>query len=482
MAATRQLMKDLGIPAFGLALLFAATASAAQTESAGGKYEATWKSLDSRPVASWWRDAKFGIFIHWGPYAVPAYAPVRADGKFDWDGYAEWYQGKLIVGKGPFLKHHAEKHHNAPYGNFAAEFKARDYNPREWARLFKKAGARYVVLTSKHHDGYALWPSPEQPYYNAKALGPGRDLARMFCDAMRAEGLKRGFYFSMLEYANPLYPGKRDSKTTAASLDIREWNRRVNIPQLKELVNNYEADIIWPDGEWDYTSGEHGVREFLAWLFNESKMKDSVVVNDRWGSDCRGRHGGHYTTEYALEGGDTSGGSDVHPWEECRGIGGSFGYNAEETPVHYMTRERCIETLVSCVSRGGNLLLNVGPDADGRIPAIQQDRLLAMGAWLDVNGEAIYGSRAWKGADPARRSERIYFTEKTNAVYMFVFDWPKAGLLVDKPGNVKKVTLLGLDRELPFKVEGTGVRADTSSITPADLPGAAPWVFRFERF
>ena len=147
-------------------LVFAA-AAAACASMAFAEYEAKWESLDSRPVPQWWQDAKFGIFIHWGPYAVPAFGNITKDGKFAWDCYAEWYQGFMLKGKKPYLEHHEKFYHNAPYGNFAAQFKAEHFDPAEWARLFKQAGAKYVVLTSKHHDGYALWPSPESPYYNA---------------------------------------------------------------------------------------------------------------------------------------------------------------------------------------------------------------------------------------------------------------------------------------------------------------------------
>lgn len=436
-------------------------------------YEPKWESLDRRPTPAWWTEAKFGIFIHWGPYAVPAFAPTTKDGKFSWDCYSEWYQGFMLKGKKPYLDHHKSHYGDAPYGNFAAEFKAENFDPAAWAELFKKAGAKYVVLTSKHHDGYALWPTPEQPYYNAVAMGSGRDLAKEFCAAMRAAGLRRGFYFSMLEYANPNYPGIRDGKPSPKAWTIEEWNRRINLPQLKELAEEYEADIIWPDGEWDYESARHCSKEYLAWLFNESKVKDTVVVNDRWGKECRGHHGGHFTTEYALEGGDTSGDSAAHPWEECRGIGNSFGYNRFETPKDYMTRERCVETLVNCVSRGGNLLLNVGPTSDGRIPAIMQDRLLAIGRWIDVNGEAIYGSHRWAAAPKDFAKKKIYFTQKGDAVYMTVFakDLDK----VEVPGlaDVKSVTMLGTAKKVGWKVEDGLLEIEL----PKFAPGASPVEF-----
>ncbi len=445
--------------------------------AAAEKYEANWKSLDSRPVPQWWTDAKFGVFIHWGPYAVPAFAPTPKAGHFDFAYYSEWYQGFLRQGKSAFVNHHKQQYRNAPYGNFAARFTAENFDAAAWAKLFKDAGAKYVVLTSKHHDGFALWPSPESPYYNAVALGSGRDLAREFVDAMAAAGLKRGFYYSMLEYANPLYPAKRDGTTGPAALKIGEWNRRVNIPQLKELATDYKADIIWTDGEWDYTSDEHGSKEFLAWLYNESPVKDTVVANDRWGSDCRGKHGGHYTTEYAMEGGDQSGRSNVHPWEECRGIGNSFGYNRFETPANYMSREKCLETLVRCVSAGGNLLLNVGPTADGLIPAIMQDRLLAMGAWLKVNGEAIYATTR---GDLQTDAKRVYFTRKGNVRYAIDFRGDGTPFAVKGAPKNAKVALVGSTAAVETRAENDALVIVPPTFAPAAAPCEHAWVYRIE--
>ncbi len=456
-------------------LSFAAAFAQEAGSPAGVKYEAKWESLDKRPTPSWWTEAKFGIFIHWGPYAVPAYAPVLPGGRFSWDGYAEWYQGKMLTGKKAFSDHHKKFYGNAPYANFAAEFKARFYDPAKWADIFKRAGAKYVVLTSKHHDGYALWPSAQSPYYNSVAVGSGRDLAGEFCKAMRDAGLKRGFYYSMLEYANPLYPGGRDSKKSPDALSIADWNKVVNFPQMKDLVERYEADIIWPDGEWDYTGSQHGSEGFLAWLFNESKMKDSVVINDRWGRDCRGRHGGHYTTEYGHAEGAAKSEEIQHPWEECRGIGGSFGYNQFETTEHYMTREKCVETLVGVCARGGNLLLNVGPDADGRIPAIMEDRLLAMGRWLDVNGEAIYATVRAKIKPPAKR---VYLTAKGDRLFVIDFRRDGSPIVLQGVDGVKSVELLGAKNvAVKFTAAAGKLVIEQPALAPCKAPCEYAWTY-----
>ena len=445
----------------------------------GPRYDPTWESLDRRPVPRWWTEAKFGIFVHWGPYAVPAYAP--SDSNNVYACYSEWYQGRSLSGHKSFLEHHARYYANAPYGNFAAAFKAEHFDPKAWADLFRRAGAKYTVLTSKHHDGYALWPSPESPYYNAVAIGSGRDLAGEFTAAMKAAGLKSGFYFSLLEYANPLYPKNLLKRTDVRPLEMKDWARRVNLPQMKELVENYGADIVWTDGEWDWSDKDHLSEEFLAWLYNDSRMRATVVVNDRWGAGVRGRHGGHYTTEYAFEGGDQAGLSDVHPWEECRGIGRSFGYNRFENEQDYMSREKCIETLVAIVSAGGNLLLNVGPMADGRMPAIMQDRLLAMGRWLAVNGEAIYATTRWPDADKALRTSRVYFTQKGKSVYMTVFGHPGVAVTVPKIGALGSVTLLGSSQKIGWTPAGEGVMVEMPRFLPGESPCESAIVFKLER-
>lgn len=441
-------------------------------------YEPSWDSLDARPVPRWWREAKFGIFVHWGPYSVPAYAPTGSESVYD--GYAEWYQGRLLKGYEKFLAYHKAHYGAAPYGNLAARFTAENFDPAAWAELFKKAGAKYVVLTSKHHDGYALWPSPESAYYNSTVLGSGRDLAGEFTAAMKAAGLRSGFYYSLLEYANPLYPASFVKRPDVTPLTMREWARRINLPQMKELAENYKADIIWTDGEWDFSDKDQLAEEFLAWLYNESSVKDDVVVNDRWGSGAvRGHHGGHYTTEYAFDGGDQTGLSDIHPWEECRGIGHSFGYNRFETVSDYMSREKCLETLVQIVSAGGNLLLNVGPTADGRIPAIMEDRLLAIGRWLAVNGEAIYATtRATKAAPPAKGS-RLYLTQKGDDLYVIIFGGTgEPRVIAGVKGAIETVSLVGSSAPVAFTFEGDTLRIRESEGAPWTRSSAVARVYK----
>lgn len=446
-----------------LLLLVCAGSLCAQTP-----YAADWASLDKRPVPQWWQEAKFGIFIHWGVYAVPAYAPVDAANVYA--KYSEHYDNRLRTKNAAFTNFHARTYGaHTTYADFATQFRAEHFDPDQWAELFKKSGAKYVVLTSKHHDGFALWPSAFSPRWNSQFLGPHRDLAGDLMQAVRKQGLHMGYYYSLLEWGNPLY-----SKET-----IGRWVAEMNIPQMKELVTRYSPDIVWTDGEWDFTDEELRSVDFLAWLYNESPVKDTVVVNDRWGKKTRGLHGGHYTTEYDLiHTGSSLDTQFMHPWEECRGIGGSFGFNRFETTEHYMSSAQCVESLIEKVSRGGNLLLNIGPQADGLIPVIMQERLLDMGKWLSVNGEAIYGTTAWRHRPKNMRDTRVYFTCKPDALYVLCARWPQAPLTVGHVAKADGVSLLGSPAPVSFTCADGALTLQPPALNPGTLPCDFAWTFK----
>ena len=265
-------------------------------------------------------------------------------------------------------------YHNETYGedfqyqDFADDFNARHFEPEKWADVFKQAGAKYVVLTSKHHEGFTLWPSAESWNWNSVDIGPHRDLCGDLSDAVKDAGLHMGFYYSLYEWYNPIYHN-----------NLEKYVDNHMIPQMKDLVTRYKPDILWTDGEWDYPSEDWKSTEFLAWLYNESPVKDQICINDRWGKETRGVHGGYFTTEYDMVHEQEGVGEVNRPWEECRGIGTSFGYNQVEDLDNYMTSDALVDLLVEKVAGGGNLLLDIGPTADGRIPVIQQ--ATASGYW-----------------------------------------------------------------------------------------------------
>lgn len=453
-----------------LVLLFAAQSLTAQK-----KYEPTWESIDSRPVPEWWQDAKFGIFIHWGVFSVPAWGATSRDIDNNSDDpaikvygkYAEWYWRRLNDKNDKvhtyFKKHHVNTYgENFKYQDFAPKFTAQFFDPESWSDIFAAAGAKYVVLTSKHHEGFTLWPSAQSWNWNSVDIGPHRDLAGDLSQAVKKKGLHMGFYFSLYEWYNPDYLN-----------DFPKYVDEHMVPQLKDLVTRYKPDVLWSDGEWEHTSDEWKSKEFITWLYNDSEVKNSIVINDRWGTDARTKHGGFLTTEYEVEKLKVS-----RPWEECRGIGGSFGYNAAENLEDYSTTKDLVALLCEKVSGGGNLLLNVGPTADGRIPVIMQERLIEIGAWLKVNGEAIYGTRTWSNADLTKNQTKLFFTKKGNDVYVITTEWTPT-ISIDGVASAN-VSLLGYDGKIKSKMNGSKLTITAPAVTPSTIPCQYAWVYKVE--
>lgn len=438
---------------------------------AQSKYQPNWASLDSRPVPQWFTDAKFGIFIHWGIYSVPSWAPTDKSLSV-YSKYAEWYWYRIAadttaVGDA-FRKHHVLTYGPGfRYPDFANNFKAEMFDPDQWASILKASGAKYVILTSKHHDGFTLWPSKQAWNWNAMDIGPHRDLAGDLLKAVRKQGLKMGFYYSLYEWFNPLYKA-----------DVNKYVDDHMIPQLKDLVSTYKPDILWADGEWDYPSSTWKSEQFISWLYNDSPVKDEIVINDRWGSETRGKHGGYYTTEYNLVGDKKAKDTMIdHPWEETRGIGGSFGLNRAESLNDYATSAELIHLLIDKVSSGGNLLLDIGPAADGTIPVIMQQRLTDMGNWLKVNGEAIYGTKAWDTAISYPKDE-IAFTRKGKDLYIFCLKYPQKNITIPLRQKASGVSLLGFNGNINFKMTGNRLVIQTPVITAGQYPCNYAWVFK----
>jgi alpha-L-fucosidase len=466
-------------------------------------YQANWASLDKRPTPAWFSRAKFGIFIHWGVYSVPAFAAVGVRNE---NLYAEWYWNSLTQGKNaktatargaPTWAFHQRVYGaDFQYADFAPLFKAEMFDPDQWADIFVRSGARYVVPTSKHHDGYAIWPSAEASRtwgrpWNSAEIGPKRDLLGDLSAAVRKRGLKMGFYYSLYEWYNPLWLSDR-----------KRYVDEHMIPQFKDVVTRYRPDIIFSDGEWDMESAAWRMPEALAWLFNESAVKDTVVINDRWGKETRHLHGGYYTTEYTA--GMSSG---AHPWEESRGMAYSYGYNRMERLGDYQTERDFILMLVDLVSRGGNLLLDIGPTGDGRIPVIMEERLTQIGDWLRINGEAIYDSVPWRvsrqwgsGAvpkfeekqyraeynlkklvdNPDAGNARIdaFFTAKGDAVYAILPRWPAEIVIQGLASTGVRATLLETGQALQARASGKDLAIRLPALSPDTIASRHAYVVK----
>lgn len=457
-------------------------------------YEPNWQSLDQRKMPAWFHQDKFGIFIHWGLYAVPSYAPVIPNSGYS---YAEWYWYRLKEKQKDFITFHDKNYgSNFSYAQFEPMFKAEMFDPAQWADVFKRSGAKYIVLTSKHHEGYCLWNRAEADRdwgrpWNAVTGAPNRDLLGDLTNAVRAKGLKMGYYYSLYEWFNPLW-----------QTDKKRFVTDHMFPQFKDLVTKYKPAIIFSDGEWELSDTAWRSPELLAWLFNESPVAKDVVVDDRWGNNTRGKHTATYTTsEYGS-------GMDANViWEESQGIGHSYGYNRNEKLDDYKTSHDLILMLCDIVSRGGNLLLDIGPTADGRIPVIMQQRLIDMGDWLNVNGEAIYGTEAWKNPAQWSDGKRIsksdksfmadysaakmvtsrkdtahiecFFTQKEKDIYCIVPSYRSHLLLKNITAAAgSKAVILGTDKPLPWMQQGKNIFINFSGMEPNDISSSGIFVIK----
>uniref|UniRef100_V5HEY6 Putative alpha-L-fucosidase n=1 Tax=Ixodes ricinus TaxID=34613 RepID=V5HEY6_IXORI len=441
-----------------------------------GRYSPDWTSLDTRPLPTWYDDAKVGIFLHWGVFSVPSFG-------------SEWFwwhwQHDMNVA---YLKFMLENYKPGfTYAEFAPQFTAQFFDPDRWADLFYKSGARYVVLTSKHHEGYTLWPSKVSWNWNAGDVGPKRDLVGDLAAAIRKKGekLRFGLYHSLYEWYNPLYLADKAAKWTT-----NDFVKGKTMPELREVVERYKPDVIWSDGDWEASDTYWNSTEFLAWLYNDSPVSSSVMVNDRWGIGIPCKHGDFYNCKDHYNPGVLQ----KHKWENAMTIDKeSWGYRRNAKLSDYHTIEELLEELARTISCNGNILINVGPTKDGIIEPVFEERLLQLGRWLSVNGEAVYGSQPWKYQNDTL-TQGIWYTanKDMDAVYMFVLKWPKANKLTLEtlelsPGA--KITMLGFKgAQFEWHYNKRGKSATTSrkltielpSLTPDLLPTPWAWVLKIQ--
>ena len=378
------------------------------------KFQPAWDSLERHQAPDWYQDAKLGIFIHWGLYSVPAWAPPTGElGKVDWNTwfinnpYAEWYLNSLRITDSPTYKHHIEKYgKNFDYYQFTQSFdtSTQAWKPEEWADLFKKVGARYVVLTTKHHDGFRLWPSAIQnPHADGRQLSPKRDLVGDLTSAVRASGMRMGLYYSGgLDWTFTSEPIRNQKDLTARVPQSEEYARYADA-HWRELIQRYQPAVLWNDINYPKLGQ---IPQIFAEYYN---AVPAGAINNRFGVPFA-----DFTTpEYAKYDKIT-----FEKWETCRGLGFSFGYNQVEGPEQVLPPDQLVALLVDIVSKNGNLLLNIGPKPDGTISDIQLDRLRKLGEWLQVNGEALFESRPWVRASATTpEGADMRFTSKGEALY-----------------------------------------------------------------
>jgi len=438
--------------------------------------EPTLASLQAHAVPPWFGDAKLGIFVHWSTSSVPAYAPVGPSpfelaATHGWEHslrhspYAEWYWNSLALGDSPVAAHHRAHHGDDPYESFVDRFRevSQDADLGRWARLFAAAGARYVVMVTKHHDGYLLWPSEvANPRHGRRWQSP-RDLVGDLAEASRSAGLRFGVYYSGGIDWTFQGLGIGSLRDLFAAVPTDTTYRAYADAHWRELMTRYQPDVLWND--IGYPGGFAGAAPLMAEFY---RRNPDGVVNDRFdllGSLTGTAHYDFTTPEYS-----TKENIEARPWETCRGMGPSFGFNHSETDADLIGPVELVRLLADVVAKNGNLLLNVGPTATGEIPWAQQVRLLALGAWLDTNGEAVYATRPWMryGATTDDGVD-VRFTAGPEAVYAIVCGAPRDDVVaitdVDLPGEVH---LLGYPRALERVPTGAGFAVRLPALRPPD--------------
>lgn len=428
-----------------------------------------------REVPEWFTDAKLGIFVHWGPYSVPAWAePIGELGTIDpryWfahNPYAEWYYNTIRIPGSPAAEHQREVYGGAPYDDFLDQWDPAEFDPDAFMALVKSTGARYFVPTTKHHDGVTLWDAPGTGGRNTVARGPRRDLVGDFERAARAAGIRFGVYYSggLDWHFADLEPITDNGQAFRRPVDAAYAEYAYE--HVSDLIDRYRPDVLWGDIEWP-DAGKPSGPFSMERLFD--KFYETVpdgVSNDRWGTT----HWDFRTSEY--QNGTNVEGSGA--WENCRGIGYSFGHNTQEDERHLLSGPDAVASFVDIVSRGGNLLLNVGLTAGGTVPELQRRTLEHLAAWNAVNGDAVFGSRPLDPSVAAASDEPWVRWTRTGDV---------ANAFVDAAGAVR------LDGVSSAVDAGTARLADCSAIAisrdgdslSVELPEpsvAGPTLLRFD--
>ena len=399
----------------------------------------------------WWRAARFGMFIHWGLYAVPA-------GE---------YQGTQYKGIGEWIMNTA-RIPRADYEKFAPQFNPQGFDADAWVRMAKYAGMRYIVITSKHHDGFCLFDAPNSSYDVVDATPYGQDLLKALSAACRRHGLKFCTYYSIMDWHHPAQlPAKEeDGKPVWNPTRVPDDQKAVYTEYMKQhlrvLVKDLKTQVLWFDGEWPQWWNDEDGQKLYQWLLD---LNPKLIVNNRIGAGRKGMSG--FTKEGSFAGDFGTPEQEIpatgvdSDWESCMTMNDTWGFKSFDH--NWKSTETLVRNLIDIVSKGGNYLLNIGPQADGAFPQVSVERLRGMGQWMAVNGESLYGAQAALFKPAWGR-----VTRKRGTLYLHVFDWPRDGKLT-LPALANKAVRASLlaQPETPLKLT---TRGDTWTVQVPKTP------------
>jgi alpha-L-fucosidase len=458
-------------------------------------YQPTLKSVMSHSCPEWFKDAKFGMFIDWGIYSVPGWAPKREKGPM----YPDWYLNSM------YEKEQTIAYHKKTWGadfsrdDFIPMFTAAKYDPEKLIKLAYDCGVKYVIPFCKHHDGFCLWPS-SYTKRDAMDMGPRRDLLQPLVNECKKYGLKFGAYFSVEEWEYPILsdndelqlrlwrkPKSRlipydkndmEGKITG-KIPVRNYTNDYMVPQIKEFIDLYDPDILWLDGEWHTTIDELKTPEIVSYFYNQSEGRKQVAVNDRFGKGTRHKMGDFFASEYHSLKSEQA--KITYKWEECRGISQSFGYNWQDSEENLISAEEFIHMFIEIVCVNGNLLLIVNLDGEGALPEIQEKRLKQIGEWLKINGEAIFQTKPWLLSS---EGDYVRYTQSKDGKYLYAIclKWPGQQLILKSTFLTKdsKVTMLGIEDELQWKIDGDDLIIDIPTSIENNKPCLYAYVLKLE--